>query len=251
MANMFKTIEAQGGGGGPQWLSSHPNPGNRYNAIVKESESLQVQGKADTGQLAAIQARLRELGPAYTAEEIAKKNKTTGNAPTTANKTVRVDPPSNQWRTETPADFMRVSVPSNWSRVGGSGATYAPKGAFFQSQSGQTAFTHGVQFGTAKGSGNLQRDTQDLLESFARNNPKLRQQGRAQRDSLGGRQAISTNLSNVSDVTGQPELVALTTTSLPDGTLLFVIGVAPQNEAQTYRNVFQRVRQSVRLATQR
>ena len=27
MANMFKTIEEEGGGGGPEWLSSHPNPG--------------------------------------------------------------------------------------------------------------------------------------------------------------------------------------------------------------------------------
>jgi hypothetical protein len=32
MANMFKTIEREGGGGGPQWMSSHPNPGNRYAA---------------------------------------------------------------------------------------------------------------------------------------------------------------------------------------------------------------------------
>src|SRR6185503_13460246 len=33
MANMFKTIEREGGGGGPEWMSSHPNPGNRYAAI--------------------------------------------------------------------------------------------------------------------------------------------------------------------------------------------------------------------------
>src|SRR5262245_39137683 len=30
MANMFKTIEQEGGGRGPEWLSDHPNPGNRY-----------------------------------------------------------------------------------------------------------------------------------------------------------------------------------------------------------------------------
>ena len=29
MASMFKTIEKQGGSGGPQWLSDHPNPGDR------------------------------------------------------------------------------------------------------------------------------------------------------------------------------------------------------------------------------
>src|SRR3954467_2401708 len=50
MANMFKTIEQQGGGGGPQWLSDHPNPGNRYNYIVQEAQSLHVQNaRHDSG----------------------------------------------------------------------------------------------------------------------------------------------------------------------------------------------------------
>src|SRR5215475_10124087 len=42
MANMFKTIEKQGGSNGPQWLSDHPNPGNRYDYINKEADSLPV-----------------------------------------------------------------------------------------------------------------------------------------------------------------------------------------------------------------
>src|SRR5215213_5159359 len=65
MANMFKTIEAEGGRGGPEWLSSHPNPGNRYNAITQEASMLKIQGRGDTGQFPAIQARLGDLGPSY------------------------------------------------------------------------------------------------------------------------------------------------------------------------------------------
>ena len=42
MANMFKTIEKQGGSGGPQWLSDHPNPGNRYEYINQEAQALRV-----------------------------------------------------------------------------------------------------------------------------------------------------------------------------------------------------------------
>src|SRR5262245_34243274 len=37
MADMFQTIEQQGSSGGPEWLSSHPNPGNRRAAIEKEA----------------------------------------------------------------------------------------------------------------------------------------------------------------------------------------------------------------------
>src|SRR3954454_4129505 len=42
MANMFKTIQQQAGGGsgGPQWMSDHPDPGDRYTYISKEAQSL-------------------------------------------------------------------------------------------------------------------------------------------------------------------------------------------------------------------
>src|SRR5262245_47475982 len=48
MAEMFRTIERESGGGGPEWLSSHPNPGNRYNAIIQEADQLRVQGPPPT-----------------------------------------------------------------------------------------------------------------------------------------------------------------------------------------------------------
>ena len=43
MANMFKTIEKQGGSSGPEWLSDHPNPGNRSEYITKEAAALRVE----------------------------------------------------------------------------------------------------------------------------------------------------------------------------------------------------------------
>jgi beta-barrel assembly-enhancing protease len=245
MANMFKTIEAEGGGGGIEWLSSHPNPSNRYAAITKEASMLRVQGKGETGQFAQMQARLRDMGPSYTAEQIAKgQHKTGGPRPTaTAGRQVNVEPPSAVLRTDTPANFLRVGVPSNWTRLDSRGnATYVPQGASFDGH-----FTHGVQFGVAKASGNLQRDTAALIESFAKINPALRQ-GPVVRDTLDGRRALTATLQNVSDVTGQPEQVVLTTTSLPENNLFFMIGVAPQSEAAVYNDTFRRVRQAVRIA---
>src|SRR6185503_5365100 len=67
MANMFKTIEAQGGGGGPEFLSDHPNPGNRYARITDEARSLQFNARADTGDFQNVQSRLKGMGKAYTA----------------------------------------------------------------------------------------------------------------------------------------------------------------------------------------
>ena len=251
MANMFKTIEREGGGGGPQWMSSHPNPGNRYAAIQNEAKSLRIQGNANTGQFQSIQARLDGMSPALTAEQIAKGQKTgngNGSGTRTANRTVQVDPPSSSYRVRNPTDFLRLSVPSNWGEVDArDGVTYAPEGAFFRGDNGGTAFTHGVQIGVAQGSGNLQRDTQRLLNTFAQSNPDLRQQTSLQRENIGGRTGYTTILSNISDVTGQRERIALSTTQLRDGNILYVVGVAPQNEAQTYDTTFRRVRQSVQI----
>jgi hypothetical protein len=252
MANMFRTIEKEGGGGGPEWMSSHPNPGNRYNAIINESKSLRVQGNANTGQFQTVQARLNGMSAAYTAEQVARGQaggQTGGRTVGTGGRTVQVDPPSTAYRTHQPGNFLRVSVPSNWDVVNDDGGiTYAPDGAFFRGDGGATAFTHGVQIGVAQGSGNLQRDTQQLLNGFARSNPQLRQQSGLQRDSVGGRNGYTTVLTNTSEVTGQRERIALSTAQLRDGSVLYVVGVAPENEAGTYNSTFQRVRRSLQIA---
>jgi Zn-dependent protease with chaperone function len=249
MANMFRTIEKEGSGGGPQWMSSHPNPGNRYNAITAEAKTLRVQGNANSGQFQSIQARLGGMSPALTAEQIAKGQKTGGGGTaTTGTRTVRVDPPATSYRTRNPTEFLRVSVPTNWDEVEArDGVTYAPNGGFFRADNGGTAFTHGVQIGVSQGSGNLQRDTQRLVNTFAQSNPNLRQQTALQRDTVAGRTGYTTILSNVSEVTGQRERIALSTAQMRDGSLLYVVGVAPQTEAQAYDPAFRRVRQSVQI----
>jgi predicted Zn-dependent protease len=78
MANMFKTIESQGGGRQPEWMSSHPNPGNRYNAILREASMLQIRGAADTRDFDTIKRRLAGMAPALTAEQITKANAAKG-----------------------------------------------------------------------------------------------------------------------------------------------------------------------------
>jgi beta-barrel assembly-enhancing protease len=51
MANMFEKLQAQGGPGVPQFLSSHPNPGNRVTAVQAEIQALpQRPYDAGTGQ---------------------------------------------------------------------------------------------------------------------------------------------------------------------------------------------------------
>jgi hypothetical protein len=253
MANMFKTIEAQGGSNGPEWLSDHPNPGNRYERITQEARVLQVNGHADTGEFREIQADLRGMGHEYTAQEIARGQARGQNNPRTVGTrstiSTRVAPPSSRMVTYEPSNYMRVSVPANWTQLtSNGGVTYAPEGAYTTNRNGETAFTHGMLLGVAQAStGDLQRDTQSLLRNFARGNPDLHQEGGFDRTSVGGRTGLSTQLSNVSEVTGQPEFVNLSTTYLRNGSMLYMIGVAPRGEEGTYTRAFQQVRQQLQL----
>ena len=125
--------------------------------------------------------------------------------------------------------------------------TDAPDGAYVQAPGGGTAFTHGVEVGVVKGTGDLARDMQQLLRSFASSNPQLRQVGKARNDTVGGRAALTAQLENVSSVSGQPEAIQLSTTQMRDGNTVYVVGVAPAPEATLYNSTFNRLRQGIQI----
>jgi predicted Zn-dependent protease len=75
LANMFRAIERQSGGSGPEWLSSHPNPGDRYERINAEARRLRINPSAATQNTVAfnrVQAELRSLPPAPSMQQIAR-----------------------------------------------------------------------------------------------------------------------------------------------------------------------------------
>src|SRR5256714_1617383 len=104
MANMFRTIEKQGGSGGPQWLSDHPNPGNRVEYITAEAQALRVARPiSDSRDFQQVQAHLRQLPKAPTTEE-ATRNSGRGSPTGTSGRdarisTGRVEPPASSFRT--------------------------------------------------------------------------------------------------------------------------------------------------------
>jgi hypothetical protein len=73
LANMFRTLEQQGGGGGPQWLSDHPNPGNRFEYINREADALHVTNPIHTtDEFTRVQAILRDMSRAPSMQEVAR-----------------------------------------------------------------------------------------------------------------------------------------------------------------------------------
>jgi Zn-dependent protease with chaperone function len=258
LASMFRTIEQQsGGGGGPEWLNSHPNPGNRYNYILAEAQQLQVRGRAgDARRFASVKEELRGMPRAPTMAEISRAASRgtapagVGEAEPDARVMARVEAPSSRYLTYDEGNLFRVTVPENWRELaGGNAVRFAPQGAYGRVR-GQDVFTHGVEMGVVRtGSANLQRATQEFISALAESNRSLRSRNQTQRRSLGGRGGLLTALSNVSDATGQREAVLVHTTLLPDGNLFYVISVAPEDEYAAYSRTFERVSSSIRFTS--
>src|SRR5205085_8621863 len=75
LANMFRILEQQGGKGGPEWMSDHPNPGNRFEAINHEADLLNVRdGERDSQDFHHIQARLHDMPRARSMSEVGRNN---------------------------------------------------------------------------------------------------------------------------------------------------------------------------------
>ncbi len=258
MAAMFRTIEKEAGSNGPEWLSSHPNPGNRSEYITREAEALRVTNPVrDTQSFTRLQAHLKSLPPALSAEQVARENSRRGGggggggtAPVGTGGTIadRVEPPSTRYREYREGDVFRIAVPSNWrERPASSSVTFAPDGAFGQ-VNGQSVFTHGVELGLARNqSRDLRAASEALLESLASSNPRLRQRSDWLATSVSGRRALQTRLENVSEATGRTETIVLITTQTRDGNLFYTVAVAPQDEMPRYEPAFQQVVRSIRL----
>src|SRR5215218_4078588 len=73
LANMFRTIQQQGGRGGPEFLSDHPSPSNRFERINQEAAMLRVENPIrETAEFTRVQQRLSGGGRAPSMAEIAR-----------------------------------------------------------------------------------------------------------------------------------------------------------------------------------
>lgn len=255
LANMFRRIERQSGSGGPEWLSSHPNPGDRYERINREARLLNVnpnRATQDTARFNRIQAELRSMPPAPTLEEIARTgNSSSGRRyPPDSRIERRVENPSTSYRTHTGGNLFSVRVPANWREFSDrDSVTFAPSGAYGVYQ-GESVFTHGAIVGVVNAQGNnLHEASQRYLEALLQSNPYLRQQRGFRGTTIDGRRGLNTRLAGRSNVTGRSEVVTVYTTMLPNGNLFYLIGVAPRDQSQVYNRAFRTMLQSLDFNT--
>ncbi len=256
LANMFKTIEKEsGGGGGPEWLSTHPAPENRYENINREASLLRVSENPIkiTRGFERIQGKFRAMPRAKTMKEIDEQNKknggggqTDGQTPTSGGKyETRVEYPSSRTRAYSGGNWIQMNVPNNWQDFPNqSEIWFAPAGAY-----GDQGITRGALIGLYKSqSRNLGEATQEYVSGILKGNDYLRQRSGYTRTAISGRTAYATVLSGTSPITRRTETATVYTTQLRDGQLFYVVTVSPQDEASNYNYAFRNMLRSIRLS---
>jgi beta-barrel assembly-enhancing protease len=249
LAHMFETIERESKGeSSPQWMSSHPNPGNRTAYITKEAEALTIAKAADTSQFEGIKTKFAALPPAKSTGDLAKRGGSDGETPRSVGTPGQPVPsPSGQYRNINGGGVFRASVPSNWTGLSSSSSIKAVPQNAYGDLNGQTVFTHGVEFGVAKAaSRDLQEATSAWLNAIGRENPNLRRAGNQRVVRMSQRTALATPLANPSPLGGM-EVINVYTAFLSDGNLFYYLTLVPEKEAPAYEEAFRQVGQSIRL----
>jgi Zn-dependent protease with chaperone function len=250
LAHMFETIQkeaATSGGGAPQWLSSHPNPGNRTAYITQEASALTIATPADTGDFEPMKKAFAALPPAKSMGELAR-GKGSEEAPASVGTPGQPIPrPSAQYRDIAGGKVFQASVPNNWTPLGSKSAIKVVPENGYGELNGQTVFSHGVEFGISKAaSRDLNEATKVWLQAVARSNPELRIAGSQQSIRISQRSAIATPLTNPSPLGGQ-ERIVVCTTFLADGTLFYYLTVSPDKDAAMLQDAFRRIGESIKL----
>jgi Zn-dependent protease with chaperone function len=283
MANFFKTLQAEGGQTPPQWLSDHPNPGNRQEAIQKEISNWPAKSYAADSSLFQKTRQHANGVKAYTGQEIAqgaksgqwaainKKNganfRPTGTSAPPANASAAT--PSSSPNTHPvslqsvlPSQRMvnadlgpvKIQRPENWTvtlpEKQGQFATIAPRAGATSEGLGYGVLLNGVA-SPSGGRKGIDEVTTQLIQHLQQNNG-LDPLGKAQPITVGGVQGRSVMLQSSSPLpsgNGQPQKERdwLVTVPHGDGNVIFMIFLAPQAEFGRFQPTYEAMLKSLRF----
>ncbi|HYP07595.1 MAG TPA: M48 family metallopeptidase [Bryobacteraceae bacterium] len=241
MARFFEKLEAQGGRGGPQFMASHPNPGNRMRTIQEEIQYM-PRGNYNDGDNAAFQQLKQRVGslPAAPQGQRARAGAVADGDPR----------PSGRMR-EYRNNAFAVAHPDNWEAFGDNQSamvTIAPRSGLVQDNQGNVAVGYGVMISFASphsGGRNLRQDTQDLIAQLAQSNPGMQTGGRQQYVRIGRDQGLVTTLYNQSPMGGR-EINMLVTVERPEG-LFYMVFIGPESDFRQLQPIYEQMLRSVRF----
>ena len=152
LGRMFETIERASGGGAPQWMSSHPNPGNRTKYIAEEAAKLTIAARPDSRGFQAAKTRFSSLPAAESMADIEKRAKPGAGdgSPSVGTPGRPVPAPSTEFTELSGGNVFQANVPDNWTKMSSKTAIRVVPENGYGDVNGQSVFTHGVEFGVTR-----------------------------------------------------------------------------------------------------
>jgi Zn-dependent protease with chaperone function len=276
MADFFETLEKKYGNGGPQFLSDHPNPGNRTQAVQQEIRNWPPKNYAgNRSQFVSVKQDASRI-KAYSAQEIqagakagtwAQQNKKNGAIPPnaqgsdsgygasngagsspggTTDAAFKQVKPSGNFAQLQQGSFT-ISYPDNWKTSGDQNNTViAPEGGV-----AQTGITYGVLIGTRiQNDSTIDSATQQLAQGMVQDNPGMRISGEVKQVEVSGKRGRVLELIGTSPLEhdGQPlpEHDILVTVQQPQG-VLYLVFVSPERDFNELHPTYKKMLDSLQL----
>jgi Zn-dependent protease with chaperone function len=244
MSQFFEKLEGEAKGNNPpQFLSDHPNPGNRVERVNEEIDKLggvPPNAKRDSAEFESIKREVIALPAPKKIVPAAAAGGAVGPPPA----------PSTHLADYKGSAFA-LSYPENWGvSESDGGAAFAPPNGVVQGSDGQGALAYGliVNVRAEQGSSDsnaLANATRRLIGDLQKSNPNMKIVQNASSVRLNGQLGLSTYLVNDSPVGGQ-ETDWLITVMRPQGLMSFLC-VAPQAKYSDYDKTFSAILDTVRL----
>jgi beta-barrel assembly-enhancing protease len=280
MADFFQTMGSQGGEAPPEFFSSHPNPKNRQEAIQKQITNWpKTTYTVDSPDFATVRQHAAQL-KTYSAQEIdqgaksgqwAALNQRNGASLsshgessflTRAEAEAMATPSAvalqavlpNQHMVNANLGPMKINRPENWAvtlpEQQGQFVTIAPQAGVTQRGVG-----YGVLLNGAKGPAGQRMSIDDmtaaLIQQIQQNN-ELEQMGKPEPIMVAGVDSRATVLQSSSpfpDASGQPQKERdwLVTVPRSDGSVIYMIFVAPLTDSARFQPTFEAMVKSVQF----
>lgn len=270
LAHFFEAL-AKEGSGGPQFLSDHPNPGNRSEAIAKEIRNWPPKRYLGDSQRFLSVKRQASAVKAYTAQEIAdgakqglwaRQNVRNGAVPASVQESVTAEGgsaavsdvsldqirPSEQF-TEIHQNGFSISYPSNWTiATGQNSLTIVPKAAV-----SQNAIAYGVVINSFEDPNpdSLDQVTHDLIQNLERTNPGMHQEGEIRSIDVKGSPGRTADLASNSPIQRDgksiPEHDWLVVVQRSNSSYLSLIFIAPERDFEALRPTYHGMLDSLRI----